>query len=524
MFNRNAKANLHTDNTSSRVENDMKSMPTGSGIQTQIMSSHSQQFPDERTRARTEQLGTSSLYDQERKRGLAEMQMLWTEKVKILHDRFSFLHSDIYGGQFIVPLMHSYSYFYNEEFIKKAIIAAAGEFLHKMLWMDTDTDSDNSATETIQSSIGSSKSAISESIKQLVYLLPEALAIRDHSGDLPIMTAVVSSRTSWLVYLVQKAIEHRIFPPQDRGGLWDISPLVGISTLEYLCWCGSDESGKYLEALKTLQASDLFLKEDLSSRAILGKCLGFDCQKRFDFLVDWSPKALSTRVVKQGNIYSYTNAQRSSNPGTKTRAAGNLPIHDATAAILNHHKQIEDHPEEHTDVVLPIPDLFEMFLRSSVRHYPNQFGFLFKKNEDGDTTFHLAVKVFGTVDALSMIQKHIPSSSNTHILHSMIKYTPEYFDLFVKSYHHSVPNRNQSGRLLLHTAMAHGMKLSGNLILLMNCPRGAIFDKDPVTGLYPFMLMAEGTNCDLSTLFYLLQSNPRILLELPSVMSVVTIN
>ena len=70
-----------------------------------------------------------------------------------------------------------------------------------------------------------------------------------------------------------------------------------------------------------------------------------------------------------------------------------------------------------------------------------------------------------------------------------------------------MPNRNQSGRLL-HTAMAHGMKLSGDLILLMNCPRGAIFDKDPVTGLYPFMLMAEGTKCDLATLFYLLQSNP----------------
>ena len=67
--------------------------------------------------------------------------------------------------------------------------------------------------------------------------------------------------------------------------------------------------------------------------------------------------------------------------------------------------------------------------------------------------------------------------------------------------------RNQDGRLLLCTAAALSLKwIDMNRIFEANMT--AIYEKDVITGLSPFMLAAVGLNSDIESVYRLSQAHP----------------
>ncbi len=130
------------------------------------------------------------------------------------------------------------------------------------------------------------------------------------------------------------------------------------------------------------------------------------------------------------------------------------------------------------------------------------------------TSYPATVEVMGLKDTLAVVRECIPQEDERPILHKVLKNAPHHFNEFVRSYPDAVFDRNAKGRLLLHTALAQCIKLSGCLMLAISCPEGAIHEFDPVTGLSPFMMAAVGTDTDLTTIFYLIRRKPGILIDL----------
>ena len=73
--------------------------------------------------------------------------------------------------------------------------------------------------------------------------------------------------------------------------------------------------------------------------------------------------------------------------------------------------------------------------------------------------------------------------------------------------------KDGKGRHLLHVAVKSGLKLSGNLLMMIHSNKTCIGEKDPVTNLYPFMLAATSgrKKKELTTIYKLLSLRPEII-------------
>ena len=370
-------------------------------------------------------------------------------------------------------------------------VSEAGVLLHKLCLADTlkedeqDGDGDDGDEQ------------VSLPIRELISFCPEALSHKNEADDLPIMACLHSdNKRRLVVFLAQKAIEHEVFPEDMRGGLLCLNCNIHVSALDIVC-CYYDEDGEYLKALKDLISLNLVSKADIDKSQIFAKGM-WSKQEQFDFLADWHPEGLKVRYPPMHNPNS----------------SGNLPIHHGLYYMLELNSNSDLIPEECRDIAMTLPnepDFFRLILRAGMRHYPRHFGFLFGKSESGATAFHLAVKTDGLKKTMSTIRECIPPEEHhSHILHKVLKHAPEYFNAFIGIYPDWVFDKGENGRLLLHSALAFGMKLSGELMLTLSTPQTAIAEKDPMTGLYPFMLASRGRQNDLNTAYYLLRRDPTI--------------
>jgi len=149
---------------------------------------------------------------------------------------------------------------------------------------------------------------------------------------------------------------------------------------------------------------------------------------------------------------------------------------------------------------------FNMALDMGMKHYPFQLGFLFEKNYYGQTPLELALSCLAKNDVLDCIEKWIPPRAHFSVLHQVVEHVPHLFNDFVFRYSYCLSQKDLNGRLPLHIALNNGMAASVEL-LLMGHDR-ALVEKDPVNGLYPFMIPAARRDGDLTTIYTLLRRNP----------------
>ena len=135
----------------------------------------------------------------------------------------------------------------------------------------------------------------------------------------------------------------------------------------------------FLDVIKKLRESKLFLKEDVVQYQLLFWSCRPSAKERFDYFVAWDPEALE-----------------------KTEYNDEPLIH----AVINNWS-IES---------------FVMVINAGMKHYPEHLGFLFRKNSDGKTACELAFEKYGKDETFEVIQECIPADKDKYpILHHAIK-------------------------------------------------------------------------------------------------------
>ena len=102
----------------------------------------------------------------------------------------------------------------------------------------------------------------------------------------------------------------------------------------------------YVDVMKRLRQSDLFKKEGIRQYGLLRQSCSTLAEERFDYLIDWDPEALKE--------YDFE---------------GNSILHAAA---------------DECDIA--------MALKAGLKYYPEELGFLLRKNSAGDTAYELIVE------------------------------------------------------------------------------------------------------------------------------------
>eukprot|EP00536_Pseudo-nitzschia_multiseries_P001313 jgi/Psemu1/250426/estExt_Genewise1Plus.C_160140 len=158
------------------------------------------------------------------------------------------------------------------------------------------------------------------------------------------------------------------FEKNERGGLFlkdmwsgnNVLQMLAATNLSHHTFYYSEHhqmvDDLYLDAIKKLRAMGLLKKEDVRENVMLHRMCNYLVlpRKRFIYLVDWDPAALS-----------------------QPDAHGRIPLHYWA----------------NTSTILGLDD-FRIVLKAGLRHFPNKEGisFLFQKDNKGSTPFQLACK------------------------------------------------------------------------------------------------------------------------------------
>jgi len=264
----------------------------------------------------------------------------------------------------------------------------AGDFLHKL---DVNKHSEDEVRATI-------------------HTFPSALSlINDQHNRLPIQSAMWNPEsTPFVPLLAEEGVQLNVGGEGQRGGLLVVDPFIE-STANILELLSTFPLPPYhdficLDALKRLRDLELFHKEDIRQYNLLGRACEPLTKTRFDYLAEWDPGALTENEYSNGSL-----------------------IHAATCAI----------------------DTFSIALEAGLVHYPQELGFLFQKDSDGDTAFELVTKACGQDEAWKAVDKCLGEMGD----------------------------------------------------------REKIMERNDVTNMYPFMLAAAGDTGELNVVYYLLRRN-----------------
>ena len=315
-------------------------------------------------------------------------------------------------------------------------------------------------------------------VKAVIQAFPTALSHASVNGKFPIHKALRSEvSVPFIPVLAAESIKFNIGGGEDkRGGLLSEDPQDpdSLNLLQYLTALGrKDDPDIYddacLDAIKKLRGCNLLRKEDIRKHRLLYWSCHPTSSARFEYLLHWDPKALIS----------------------KTHAS---PLTMAKYESIEH---------------------FVMILKAGMKYYPEHLGFLFQKNKrKGDkTACDTAFEQFGKVLALEAIQKCIPPDANHPILHHVIKHVPQYMHDFEILYPSAMFLRDEKHRLFLHVALSSGARFKTDSEFLTRTRDYEIEERDPVTGLYPFMIAPSAEKFDVSTIYCLLRRNPALLIE-----------
>lgn len=154
-----------------------------------------------------------------------------------------------------------------------------------------------------------------------------------------------------------------------------------------------------------------------------------------------------------------------------------------------------------------------MFLKAAIKHFPNEMGLLFQRDNQGITVLERSITKHGREDTFKIIRECIPQDTKLPILHHVVKHAPQYLQYFMQLYPHAVYLRDEEGdeRTCFQARLASGnVTFNSNLQFLTGMSPDQIEMVDPVTDLYPFMVAASEEVCDLDTVYYLVRREPKL--------------
>jgi len=333
---------------------------------------------------------------------------------------------------------------------------AAGEYLHDL---DEEEDSE-------------------DAVKAAVKSFPAALSHLNEIGRLPIQSAVWHPKSVPCVALLAEVGDKlNVGGEGMRGGLLvgDPDDEDNVNALQLLANLTNKKDtvsdSTRLDVLIKLRESNLLRKEDIRRYDLLNESCFPLAKARFEYLLDWDPQVLKA----DEDHYSLI------------RRVLDIAISEKI-------------------------DRFAMALKAGIKHFPDDLGFLFEKDDDDDgkTICQLAFEKLGKDEALRVIRECIPVSANYPILHHVIKNAPEYMNDFARGYPSAIFLRDENGRLFHHVALISGRNLQNDPMIIMQMTDDKVEEKDPVTDLYPFMNAASAEVPDVETIYYLLRRNPSV--------------
>jgi hypothetical protein len=322
-----------------------------------------------------------------------------------------------------------------------------------------------------------SKKPDQETLQKMIAAVPLALSHPNKKGQLPIQLAAWSRYSvGYIPLLAKEGITHQVGGHDNRGGLLVEDPRDNRrkNVLQLLAKLKNDTipvatDAANLVTMVELRQSNLLLKEDIQEYNFLYYACHPGAQLRFAYFADWDAE------------------------GLKNHQHGGLPIIQ---------KVIKDWPIEH----------FKVFFKAALKHYPQDLGLLFRKDNDGKTACERTFDKYGKDETMKAIGECIPfDDSKLPILHHVVKDAPQFMNDFAFRYPSAGYLRDEQGRTLLQASIASGTKTYKNdAMFFIRMRDEQIREIDPGTDLYPFMVLASGQTSDLSAVNYLLRRNPSL--------------
>ena len=182
-----------------------------------------------------------------------------------------------------------------------------------------------------------------------------------------------------------------------RGGLLSEDPNIDLNVLQQLAWKSTDQTNN-LAALVELRSVNLFVESDIIRSDLVRLAFSNRNMTIFRYLVDWDSH------------------------GLKTSGSAKCPfIH----MIINFYDLYRED--------------FNTFLEATMRHYRDEAGLLFQKDDRGITAFKKVVQELGLEDTFDIIGLHIPfDNPSIPILHHVASDAPDLVDVFISHYSSSV--------------------------------------------------------------------------------------
>jgi hypothetical protein len=313
-----------------------------------------------------------------------------------------------------------------------------------------------------------------DTLQNIIDNVPLSLSYINEYGDVPIYTTVIYKESvGYVPLLAKEGVKHKVGGDNGRGGLLVVPNNNVGNVLHQLLLNTVDDydDTSYLNAMKKLRESNLLRKKDIKDHDLLSWACHPETSMRFDFLADWCPERLKT--------------------------------HNSDSEPLIH-EIIEDS----CDPIKCLP----VFLKASLKHYPNDLGLLFQKDSDGQTACALAFEEFGKDKSLKAIGGLIPfDDPRLPILHHVAKHTPQYIKDFACRYRAAIYFRDFQGRTLHQSTLSSGHKtFSDDPMFFLQMSDEQVREIDPGSDLYPFMVAASGQTSDLSAVYALLRRNPSL--------------
>ena len=316
-----------------------------------------------------------------------------------------------------------------------------------------------------------------DTVKQMVEGNPSSLSYKDDASQmLPVQSAMWNTHSiKYLPILAKEGIKHNVGGIDKRGGLLVADPrddhkrntlqlLVHVADASNVIPCDT----AYLNVMKELRNAGLLVKTDV--KELLYRACHPSAKMRFEYLAEWDPDSLITGTRK------------------------GLPhIH----YIINKYQSLSS---------------FIVYLRTSLKYYPQHIGCLFKKDTDGKTAVRSAIEKHGVDKTFKAIKDCIPTDTTLPILHHAAKDALEDFNDFSVRYPSAIYLRDENGRSFTQAQLAAGTKTFENdCLLFLRLSDDEIAEVDPVTKQYPFLTAATAGTGNLSTVYHLLSKNPSLL-------------
>jgi hypothetical protein len=304
--------------------------------------------------------------------------------------------------------------------------------------------------------------------------IPSSLSYKDDNTQLfPVQSAMWNiDSIKYLPLLAKEGIKHNVGGEDKRGGLLAADPSDddNWNTLELFVRIADHSNAipfdtACLNAMKELRKAGLLVKTDV--KKLLYHACRPAAKMRFEYLTEWDPDSLMA-MTPQG-----------------------LP---------NMH------------CVIKYRDLasFTMYLRTSLKYYPQHIGCLFKKDADGKTAVRSAIEKYGVDKTFKAIKDCIPTDTTLPILHHATKDAPEYFNNFSARYPSAIYLRDENGRSFKQAKLATSTYES-DCFFFLTLSDDEIAEVDPVTKQYPFLTATTTGTGDLSSVYFLLSKNPSLL-------------